>query len=117
VTGWLVPSAGQKIPVEPGGYLPLHKIPLAEYRFLQTYKGAEKMQSKNLGSALRTQNELAGISQCITRRAPLDSLLAKEVILHFWVCSYTFIRAYRVCLLCVGSVAEWLLHMAGAFFW
>ena len=30
VTGWLVPSAGQKIPIEPGCYLPAQKIPLAE---------------------------------------------------------------------------------------
>jgi len=28
VTCWLVPSAGQKIPVQPGSYLPPQKIPL-----------------------------------------------------------------------------------------
>jgi len=36
VTGWLVPSAGQKILVQLGWYLPL-----AEDRFLQAGKGAE----------------------------------------------------------------------------
>jgi len=41
VTGWLVPSAGQKIPVQPGWYLPPQKIPLAENRFLQAGNGAE----------------------------------------------------------------------------
>ncbi len=40
VTGWLVPSAGQKIPVQPGWYLPLHNILLAENRFLQAGKGS-----------------------------------------------------------------------------
>jgi len=35
VTGWLVPSVGQNIPVQPGLYLPLQKILLAENRFLQ----------------------------------------------------------------------------------
>jgi hypothetical protein len=35
VTGCLVPSAGQKIAVQPGSYLPPQKIPLAENRFLQ----------------------------------------------------------------------------------
>ncbi len=35
MTGWLVPSVGQKIPVQPGLYLPLQKILLAENRFLQ----------------------------------------------------------------------------------
>jgi hypothetical protein len=41
VTGWLVPSADQKIPVQPGCYLPPQKIPLAENRFLQAGNGAE----------------------------------------------------------------------------
>jgi hypothetical protein len=41
VTGWLVPSPGQKILVQPGCYLPPQKIPLAENRFLQTDKGVE----------------------------------------------------------------------------
>jgi len=34
VTGWLVPSAGQKIPVQPGWYLPPQKVPLDENMFL-----------------------------------------------------------------------------------
>jgi len=41
VTGWLVRSAGQKIPVQPGWYLLPHTIPLAENRFLQPGNGAE----------------------------------------------------------------------------
>jgi hypothetical protein len=46
VTGWSVPSAGQKIPVESGWYLPQQKIPLAEKRFLQASKGAENTKKK-----------------------------------------------------------------------
>jgi hypothetical protein len=46
VTGWLVPSAGQKIAVEPDWYLPPQKIPLAENRFLQAGKGAENTKEK-----------------------------------------------------------------------
>jgi len=30
VTGWLVPSTGQKIPVQPSSYLPPQRFPLAE---------------------------------------------------------------------------------------
>jgi len=52
VTGWLVPSAGQKIPVQHGWYLPPQKIPLAENRFLQQAREL-KIQRKNQGSALR----------------------------------------------------------------
>ncbi len=47
VIGWLVPSAGQKIPVQPGRYLPPQKIPLAENRFLQVGKGAENTKEKS----------------------------------------------------------------------
>jgi len=47
VTGWLVPSAGQKIPVQSGRYLPPQKIPLAENRFLQAGKGAENAKEKS----------------------------------------------------------------------
>jgi hypothetical protein len=48
VTAWLVPSAGQKIPVQPGWYLlqQQQKIPLAENRFLQAAKGAENTKEK-----------------------------------------------------------------------
>jgi len=35
VSGWLVPSAGQKIPVQPGWYLPPRKFPIAENKFFQ----------------------------------------------------------------------------------
>jgi len=52
VTVWPVPSAGQKIPVEPGWYLPPQKIPLAENRFLHAGNGAENTKEKNPGSAL-----------------------------------------------------------------
>jgi hypothetical protein len=66
VTGWLVPSAGLKIPVQLGWYLPLvcssqyslagtfrwclpplKKIPLAENRFLQAGKGSENTKEKS----------------------------------------------------------------------
>jgi hypothetical protein len=47
VTGLLVPSVGQKIPVQPGWYLPPQKIPLAENRFLQAGKGAENAKEKS----------------------------------------------------------------------
>jgi hypothetical protein len=40
MTGWPVPSDGQKIPVKRGWYLSPQKIPLAENRFLQTGNGA-----------------------------------------------------------------------------
>jgi hypothetical protein len=46
VTGWLVPSAGQKIPVQPSWYLPPQKTPLAEYGFLQAGKGSWKYKGK-----------------------------------------------------------------------
>jgi len=47
VTGWLVPSTGQKISVQPGWYLPPQKIPLAENRFLQAGEGAENTKEKS----------------------------------------------------------------------
>jgi len=46
VTGWLAPSAGQNIRVEPGWYLPPQKIPLAGNRFLQAGKGVENTKEK-----------------------------------------------------------------------
>jgi hypothetical protein len=46
VTGWLVPSAGQKILVQPGWYLPRHKIPLAENRFLEGGRELNKYKGK-----------------------------------------------------------------------
>jgi hypothetical protein len=49
VTSWLVPSPGQKIPIEPGWYLPEQKIAFAENRFLQA--GAENTK-ENPGSTL-----------------------------------------------------------------
>jgi hypothetical protein len=48
---YLVPSPGQKIPVQPGRWKVPQKILLAENRFLQTRKGELKMQRKNPGSA------------------------------------------------------------------
>jgi hypothetical protein len=50
VTGWLVPSAAKKIPKQPGWYLPLRKIPLAENVFLQAVSEL-KIQRKSLGGA------------------------------------------------------------------
>jgi hypothetical protein len=46
-TAWLVPSTGQKIPIQPGWYLRPQKIPPAENRFLQTGKEAEKTREKS----------------------------------------------------------------------
>jgi hypothetical protein len=46
VTGQLVPSAGQKIPVQPCWYLPPQKIPVTQNRFLQAGKGAENTKEK-----------------------------------------------------------------------
>jgi hypothetical protein len=47
VRGWLVPSTGQKIPLQPGWYLPPQKkLPLAENRFLQAGKGSENTKEK-----------------------------------------------------------------------
>jgi hypothetical protein len=42
----LVSFVGQKIPVQPGWYILLQKIPLAENRFLQAGKGAENTKEK-----------------------------------------------------------------------
>jgi len=47
VTGWLVPSAGQKFTVQPRWYLLPQKILLAENRFLQAGKGAENTKEKS----------------------------------------------------------------------
>jgi hypothetical protein len=47
VTGWPVPSDGQKIPVKRGWYLSPQKIPLAENRFFQTGIGAENTKEKS----------------------------------------------------------------------
>ncbi len=46
MTGWLVPSAGLKIPVQPDWCLPRQKVPLAENRFLQAGNGAENTKEK-----------------------------------------------------------------------
>jgi len=46
VAGWPVPSAGQKIPLQPGWYLPPQKIPVVENRFLLAGKGAENTKEK-----------------------------------------------------------------------
>jgi len=43
----LVTSAGQKIPAQPGWYLPLQKIPLSENRFLQVGNGAQNTKEKS----------------------------------------------------------------------
>jgi hypothetical protein len=45
--GPLVPSAGQKIPVQPGWYLPQQKIPLAGNKFLRAGEGAEYTKEKS----------------------------------------------------------------------
>jgi hypothetical protein len=56
----LVPSAGQKIPVQPGWYLQQQKILLAENRFLQVRE--LKIHRKNPGSAFRIWKPAAVIS-------------------------------------------------------
>jgi len=52
VTGWVVPSTGHKIPVQPGWYLPPQKSLLAENNLLQAGKGAENSKEKS-SSALQ----------------------------------------------------------------
>jgi hypothetical protein len=47
VTGWLVPSIGQKIPVQPSWYFPPQKILHSGSRFLQAGKGAENAKEKS----------------------------------------------------------------------
>jgi hypothetical protein len=47
VTGCLVPSVGEKIPVQPIWYLPPQKIQFAENRFLQADKGVENIKEKS----------------------------------------------------------------------
>jgi hypothetical protein len=58
VTGWLVPSTGQKIPVQPGWHLPPQKIPLTHRRRSPSLKTGFfrqvrelKIERKNCGSA------------------------------------------------------------------
>jgi hypothetical protein len=60
MTGWLVPSAGQKIPLEPDWYLPPQNIPLAENRFLQAGKGAENAKEKSRQSFTCRVTHLSG---------------------------------------------------------
>jgi hypothetical protein len=60
VRGWLVPSAGQKIPIQPGWYLPPQKISLAENRFLQAGNGAENTKEK-IQAMLYTSQKVHGI--------------------------------------------------------
>jgi hypothetical protein len=54
LTGWLVPSIGQKIPVQPSWHLRPQKIPLVGSRFLQVGKGAEN--AKEISSQWFTDN-------------------------------------------------------------
>jgi hypothetical protein len=46
-TGWLVPSACQKIPIQPDWYFPLQKVLLAKNRFVQAGKGVENTKEKS----------------------------------------------------------------------
>jgi hypothetical protein len=43
----MVPSAAQKILVQPGWYLPPQEIPLAENRFFEAGKGAENTNEES----------------------------------------------------------------------
>jgi hypothetical protein len=62
MTSWLVPSARQKIPVQPGWNLPPRKILLAENMFLQAGKGAEntKEKSRRCFTAPKTRPQKVG---------------------------------------------------------
>jgi hypothetical protein len=60
----VVPSAGQKIPVQTGWYLPQQKNPLAENRFLQAGKGLSYgLVTKSLGAGC-TFEEVAEKIKC-----------------------------------------------------
>jgi hypothetical protein len=55
VTGWLIPSTGQNIPIQPGWYLPpQQKIPLGEKTGFFRQARELKIQRKNPGSAFTT---------------------------------------------------------------
>ncbi len=58
VRAWLVPTARQKIPVQPGRYLPPQKNPLAGNRFLQAGKGTENRKDQNPGRAFRAHDHI-----------------------------------------------------------
>ncbi len=47
MTGWLVPSVGQKISRQPDWYIPAQKISLVENRFLQAGTRAENTKEKS----------------------------------------------------------------------
>jgi hypothetical protein len=70
VTGWLVPSAGQKIPEQPGWYLLLQKVPLAENRFLHAANGAENTKEKS--------------RQCFPCRSDVSRCNQNLVIIYAW---------------------------------
>jgi hypothetical protein len=55
----MVPSARQKIPVQPGWYLPPYNIPLAENRFLQAGKGPGSSKYKGKIQAVLYRQVLA----------------------------------------------------------
>jgi hypothetical protein len=78
VTGWLVPCAGQKIPVQPGWYLPPQKIPLAENRFLQA--GAENTKEKS--------------RQCFTTLRNIQHLIMNLAMLYFF--SFPFLLTLSI---------------------
>jgi hypothetical protein len=47
MTGWLVPSTVQKIPVQRGWYLPLQRILLVRNKFLQVGKRIKNTKEKS----------------------------------------------------------------------
>jgi hypothetical protein len=60
-----VPSAGQKIPVQPGWYLPPQKIPLTENSFLEA--GNEAENTEEIQAVLYTiRNETMGLLTCLS---------------------------------------------------
>ncbi len=87
--GWLVPSAGQKIPVQPGWYLPPQKIPIAENRFFRQVREL-KIRRKNPGSALWTDDVQFGIvpprnAQVVDSRAMATRAMAVNLVVHSWM--------------------------------
>ncbi len=107
----LVPSAGQKIPVQSGWYLPPHKnppIPLAENRFLQARKGAENTKEKSWQcfihlrlthhriyiyplNSCRVSHLGSSLDDCLLYIYPLNSCRVAILELSWTIASYIFI--------------------------
>jgi hypothetical protein len=90
VTGRLVPSAGQKIPVQPGWYLPPQKIRLCFFRQVRELK----IQRKNPGSTLGNESGFYFASLqlfCLQILAPIMSHASginSIPLLFIYICSF-----------------------------